>query len=170
MYGTINPALVPDPLMKKNMEKLNAKYSPNGLYNNINVEMTPDDFIHYEHTDGLNYVSTDIERYFELWQAAQHDKWGFTLLAGSGLGVMIPRTDSHLFGSGENHIWNISGWGSSLKVGLQINFTKHLYFQTDFKSGYLELVHVHTSNHYQIDRAKQHIIFYENYWLLGFRF
>jgi len=170
MYGYLDPSVVSDPLMSANMEKLNTKYFTPGLYNDISVEMTPDDFIHLEHTDGLNYGSIDIERYFRLWQCKKYDRFGVSLITGAGAGMIVPRTDSHLFGSGENHFWNIAGWGVSLKAGLQISLTKLIYLQSDFKYGYLEMVNIHTSNHYNIDRATQHIVFYENYWLIGFRF
>ena len=156
--------------MQANMEKLNAKYSPSGLYNGLDVQMTPEDFIHYEHTDGLNYASIDIERYFKLWQCHKYDRFGISLVTGAGAGLIVPRTDSHLFGSGENHFWNVAGWGSSLKIGLQINLTKLIYLQSDFKYGYLKMSNVHTSTHHDIDMATQHIVFYENYWLIGFRF
>lgn len=170
MYGYLDPSKVADPLMKSNMAFINSKYSPSGLYNDLDVQMTPLDFIHLEHTDGLNYGSLDVERYFELWQGTKHNKLGVTLVTGAGAGIILPRTDSHLFGSGENHLWNIAGWGASLKAGFQINLSKLIYLQSDFKLGYLEMVNIHTSNHYNIDKATQHIVFYENYWLIGFRF
>jgi hypothetical protein len=170
MYGYLDPSVVADPLMKSNMEKINTKYSPSGLYNDLNVEMTPDDFIHLEHTDGLNYGSIDIDRYFKLWQCKKYDRFGISAITGAGAGMIVPRTDSHLFGSGENHFWNIAGWGVSLKAGLQISLSKLIYLKSDFKFGYLEMVNIHTSNHYNIDKATQHIVFYENYWLIGFRF
>jgi hypothetical protein len=170
MYGYLDPSQVSDPLMQSNMEKMNSKYSSSGLYNDLDVEMTPTDFNHYEHTDGLNYASVDIERYFKLWQCPRYDRFGISLVTGAGLGLIIPRTDCHLFGSGENHFWNVAGWGSSLKIGLQINVTKVIYLQSDFKYGYLQMSNVHTSIHKDIDKATQHIVFYENYWLIGFRF
>jgi hypothetical protein len=170
MYGYLDPSKVADPIMKGNMEYINSKYSPSGLYNDLEVEMTPSDFIHLEHTDGLNYGSIDLERYFDLWQSKGYDRLGVTLVTGGGAGIIVPRTDAHLFGSGENHFWNIAGWGASVKAGLQINLTKLIYIQSDFKYGYLEMVNIHTSNHYNIDKATQHIVFYENYWLIGFRF
>lgn len=170
MYGYLDPTVVADPLMKANMESINSKYSPEGLYNDLTVEMTPEDFIHYEHTDGLNFVSTDIERYDPLWQCAKYNKLGMSMVTGVGAGAIIPRTDAHLFGSGNNHFWNFAGWGCSAKVGLQVSLTEHIYLQSDFKYGYLQMLNVHTTNHYGIDKAQQHIVFYENYWQIGFRF
>lgn len=170
MYGYVNPEFVADPLMKANMTALNTKYNTPGVYNDSPVDMTPDDFIHYEHTDGLNYGSLEVERYDKIFQLKNHDKIGLSLVTGLGAGLIIPRTDAHLFGSGRNHFWNVSGWGTSAKIGLQFNFLKHFYLQSDFKYGRLQMIEVHTSNHYGIDNAQQHIIFYENYWQLGYRF
>jgi hypothetical protein len=170
MYGYLDPSKVSDPLMQTNMESINAKYSPEGLYNNIDVQMTPGDFIHYEHTDGLNFASADIERHDELWQPSKQGKFGLSLVTGVGAGLIVPRTDSHLFGSGRNHYWNVAGWGASVKAGLQVNLTKVIYLQSDFKYGYLQMMNVHTSNHYEIDKAQQHIVFYETYLQVGFRF
>ena len=152
------------------METMNAKYSPTGLYNDENVQMTPDDFLSYEHTDGLNYASIEGERYDKLFQLKKNDKIGLSLVTGVGGGLIIPRTDAHLFGSGRNHFWNIAGWGASAKIGLQLNLTKHFYLQSDIKCGRLQMIDVHTTNHYSIDQAQQHIIFYENYWQFGYRF
>lgn len=170
MFGYIDPSKAIDPLMKTNMASVNSKYSITGFYNDVAVKMTPDDFIHFEHTDGLNYASVDIERHDKLWQSLKHEKIGLTFVSGAGGGLIVPRTDSHLFGSGRNHFWNIAGWGGSAKVGVQLNLTKHIYLQSDFKYGYLQLINIHTTNHENYDKAQQHIVFYENYWLIGFRF
>ncbi len=74
MYGYIDPSEAIDPAMKANMEAVNAKYSSTGLYDNLAVELTGEDFIRYEHTDGLNYASVEFERYFELWQSTRNEK------------------------------------------------------------------------------------------------
>jgi len=170
MYGYINPSDVADPLMQENMEYVNSQNSTTGLYNDQLVMVSDTDFLHYEHTDGLNYASIDVERYDELVQCKKHNKLGVSIVFGVGIGTIVPRTDAHLFGSGKNHFWNIAGWGTSAKLGIQINLRKHIYLQTDFKYGYLQMINVHTSNHKNIDKAQQHIVFYENYWLIGFRF
>jgi hypothetical protein len=170
MNGYVDPATVSDPEMVKNMNQLNSLYATDGIYQDVPVQMTPNNFVHIEHTDGLNYASIELDRYEELWQSKKHNKLGITAVTSLGSGLIIPRTDSHLFGSGENHYWNVAGWGASAKLGLQINLTKHLYLQTDFKCGYLQMNHVHTSNYLKVDKAKQHIVFYENIWQIGVRF
>lgn len=170
MSGYVDPSVTTDPGMKSNMEHINQLYAPSGEYKNVNVQMTPDDFIHIEHTDGLNYASVELERYQKLWQDLKHSKIGLSLVSGAGAGAMIPRTYAHLFGSGKNHYWNVSGWGVSGKLGLQLNLFKHFYLQSDLKSGYLQMIKIHTSDRPKLDKAQQHIVFYEWYWHFGFRF
>lgn len=170
MYGYLDPSKVPDPIMKTNMETTNATYAPNGLYNNTEVIMAPETFLSYEHTDGFNYATVDLERYNKLWQSAKYNKLAVTIITGVGAGIIVPRTDARLFGSGRNHFWNIAGWGAHAKIGIEINLLKNVYLQSDLKYGYVQMNDVHTSNHYNIDKAHQTIVFYENSWLLGFRF
>ena len=170
MYGHLDPSKVPDPIMKTNMETTNATYAPNGLYNYAEVIMDPETFLSYEHTDGFNYATVDLERYNKLWQSAKFNKLAVTIVTGVGAGIIVPRTDACLFGSGRNHFWNIAGWGANAKIGLELNIFKNIYLQSDLKCGYVQMNDVHTSNHYNIDKAQQSIVFYENSWLLGFRF
>jgi len=169
MNGWVDPGAVADGEIRENMQQLNGLYASNGIYQDVLIQMTPDDFVHVEHTDGLNYASIEVDRYLELWQSSKHKKLGFTLVGGLGSGLVIPRTDSHLFGSGDNHYWNLAGWGASAKIGFQFNLTKHIYFQTDIKYGHLQLNNIHTTNFLKADKAKQHIVFYESLWQIGFR-
>lgn len=94
---------------------------------------------------------------------------GLTVMTGVGAGVIIPRTDAQLFGSGDNHFWNVSGWGVSAKAGLRFQLTKRFYIKSDFKIGYLDLLNIHTTAYHQIDKAQQTITFYEYYGMIGWR-
>ncbi len=47
---------------------------------------------------------------------------------------------------------------------------KHLYLESNLKYGYVNMVNVHTSNYYDIDKAQQKIVFYEFNGALGVRF
>lgn len=170
VYGYMNPAMVADPAMRANMEAMNAVYAPNGLYNNIDVVQDPAQFLSYEHTDGFNYASVDVDRYDKLWQHQKYDKLGVTFVSGVGLGTIVPRTDARLWGGGSNHFWNLAGWGAHARIGLQIHFLKHLYLESNLKYGYVKMVNVHTSNYYGIDKAQQDVVFYEFNGALGFRF
>jgi hypothetical protein len=139
-----------------------------GTYNNQAIVLTPE-FLTFEHTDGFNYASTDIERNDELWVSKSGKRY-LTMETGLGAGLLIPRSDVRLFKVGENNYWNLAGWGISIKAGLKYSFSKHIYAQTSLKTGYTDLSHIHTTGRNSIDGASQHINFLENYWVFGFQF
>ncbi len=139
-----------------------------GVYNNDDLNVGTD-MLTYEHTDGYNYVSAEVERYDDVWVAKNH-KQSFNIETGVGTGFLIPRTDARLFGVGSNHFWNFAGYGVSAKVGARFFFNQHLYFQGNLKAGWTNLTKIHTTGRNGIDNAKQQISFLENYYVLGYRF
>lgn len=139
-----------------------------GVYHNTPLNIKSD-MLTYEHTDGFNYVSTELERYDDIW-VAKSQKNMLTLETGVGVGFMIPRTDVRLFGVGENNFWNFAGYGVSLKAGLKFNFTKKFYIQNNTKIGYTDMWAIHTTGRNDIDKASQTIRYLENFTVLGFQF
>ncbi len=139
-----------------------------GSYNNTPLQIK-DDMLTFEHTDGFNYVSTEVERYDDIW-VARSQKQMLTLETGVGGGLMIPRSDVRLFGVGENNFWNIAGYGVSVKAGLKFNFTKKFYIQSSAKVGFTDLSRIHTTGRNRIDRASQTIRYFESLSVLGFQF
>ena len=128
-----------------------------------------DTVLKFEHTDGYNFATVGIERYDDIW-VSRSGKQSLNTEVGLDAGLLIPRTDARLFGVGDNHYWNIAGYGFSGKVGLQYHFLKWMYFQASFKSGFTDLNKIHTTGRNSVDNAKQNIWFFENYYVLGVRF
>jgi hypothetical protein len=126
------------------------------------------DFLTYEHTDGYNYASIELDRYDRLWKA-KNDIQGVDWLVGAGAGVLVPRSDVRLFTVGQNNHFNIAGFGVSLKAGLRFDLSRRFFFQTDLKAGYTHLYNVHTTGR-DSDYAKQTILFGEFYGVLGYKF
>jgi hypothetical protein len=139
-----------------------------GTYHNTPLTVKSDMLL-FEHTDGFNYINTELERYDDIWVAKSQTNM-LTMETGIGVGVMIPRTDAHLFGVGENNFWNIAGYGISAKAGLKFNFTKKFYIQNTTKVGFADLSHIHTTGRNDLDRARQTIRYLENFTVLGFQF
>eukprot|EP00388_Colpodella_angusta_P001348 GDKJ01004338.1.p1 GENE.GDKJ01004338.1~~GDKJ01004338.1.p1 ORF type:complete len:303 (-),score=4.64 GDKJ01004338.1:2756-3643(-) len=139
-----------------------------GAYNNTPLTIKSD-MLTFEHTDGFNYVSTEVERYDDIWVAKNQQNM-LTMETGVGAGFMIPRTDVRLFGVGENNFWNFAGYGVSLKAGLKFHFTKKFYLQNTTKIGYTDLWAIHTTGRNDIDKASQTIRYLENFTALGFQF
>lgn len=136
-----------------------------GVYDNTDL-FVDEDMLQFEHTDGFNYVSAEIERYDDVW-VSKSKKQSFNFETGLGAGFIIPRTDAHLFSVGNNHFWNFAGYGVSAKVGGRFFFTKKLYLQGSMKAGWSNLTKIHTTGRNSIDNAKQKISYLENYYVLG---
>jgi len=139
-----------------------------GHYNNDDFLVTPD-FLTFEHTDGFNYASVEVERYDDVW-VSRSGKMSLTTEGGVGIGAVVPRTDVRFFGVGENNYWNIAGYGGSLKAGLRFYFNHHLFLQGSMKAGWTNLTSIHTTGRNGVDKASQKISYLENYWVIGYQF
>ncbi|MCX2475115.1 hypothetical protein OQZ33_12325 [Pedobacter sp. MC2016-05] len=139
-----------------------------GTYNGqmINVK---ESMLTYEHTDGFNYANVEVERYDDIW-VAPGGNTSLTLETGLGAGLMVPRTEAHLFGLGRNNHFSISGYGISAKVGLKFYVWKNVYLQNSTKFGATNLTRVHTTGWDEFDKASQKINYIENLTVIGFQF
>jgi hypothetical protein len=139
-----------------------------GTYFNADFTINPD-FLIFEHTDGFNYASVEVERYDDAWRAKK-GKMYLALETGLGAGLIVPRTDVRLLGVGQNNYWNVAGWGVSAKAGAKLFFNTHLFFQGSLKAGWTNLPNIRTTGRNNIDKAQQKISYLQNYWVLGYIF
>lgn len=124
-----------------------------------------EDFLIYEHTDGLNLVSADADHYDRLWNSPS-GKHALFLSEGAFIGPVIPRSDVRLFGEGINNKFHLAGYGAGAQVGLMVVFWDRLFLRAAVKGGYIELPDVLTTGTDE-DRARQRFWFLEEYTMLG---
>lgn len=141
-------------------------YYPNaGSYNEnpADGQLTLDeDFLLFEHTDGLNYVNTEISRVDDIskiFRINDTDKIQVNITEGLGGGFLYPKTNTTLLGKDRYDEFNIAGYGLSAKVGLNVTFFKHFFIQTELKGGYIEMNNIRTTQD-KADSAEQ------NFWFL----
>ena len=141
-------------------------YYPNaGSYNEnpADGQLTLDeDFLLFEHTDGLNYVNTEISRVDDiskLFKINNTDKIQVNVTEGIGGGFLYPKTNTTLLGKDRYDEFNIAGYGVSAKVGLNVTFFKYFFIQTELKGGYIEMNNIRTTQD-KADSAEQ------NFWFL----
>lgn len=127
-------------------------------------------FLTFEHTDGLNYINTEISRVddisskiFKSWNS---DKVQINLTEGLGVGLLYPKTNAKLLGQQRHDDFHISGYGVSAKAGLNITFFKHYFIQTELKGGYIDMNDIRTT-HNTADRASQHFWFLQRIIAVG---
>lgn len=144
-----------------------GNYTKHSKFNNDDIELTRD-FLRFEHTDGLNYFSFELEKLFATWTIVP-EKVEVSLVGDIGLGVYIPRSDVHLFGVGLNNNYHLGGWGASMMAGVHIEFWRKVFIRWSFKSGYTDLPSILTTGT-SYDRASQHFLFNEMYGVIGMNF
>lgn len=146
----------------------NSKYD--NVYTNQDIVLA-EDFLRFEHTDGLNYLNVEVKRFDNIdhWFGFNLKNLQINLTEGFGVGVLYPRTDTSLLGKERHDNFHLSGWGISAGAGLNITFLKHFYIQTDYKIGYINMPDIKTSLS-SADSASQSFWFFQNNILIGGKF
>jgi hypothetical protein len=132
------------------------------VINNGIIDLTDESFLTFEHTDGLNYVNTEIARVDDissLFKIRNTDKFQINLTEGIGGGFLYPKTNTTLLGKERHDDFNVAGFGLAAKVGLNFTFFKYFFIQTELKGGYIEMNNIRTTND-SADSAEQ------NFWFL----
>jgi len=148
--------------VKINGEILDTVAHYEGIYNNEEIALT-NDFLIFEHTDGLNYINVEIRRYDQLFR---YKNFQIQLTEGFGTGVLVPRTNTTLLGKRRHDQFHISGFGLSTVVGLNFSFYDHFFIQSEVKGGYVNMPNVRTTSD-KIDKAKQSFFFAEYNLVFG---
>lgn len=144
-----------------------------GTYNNDDKVLT-EDFLTFEHTDGLNYVTIEFSRVDDiskLFGIRNTDVFQLNLTEGLGTGVLYPRTDTKLLNKERHDEFHIAGYGFSAKAGLHLVFFKHFLLVGELKGGYINMYDVRTTNSIS-DKANHKFFFFETILGVGgiFRF
>jgi hypothetical protein len=148
-------------------------YYPNpGSYDellpNNQVLLTPE-FLTFEHTDGLNYVNTEFSRHDDIssiFKIKNTDKIQVNLTEGVGFGLLYPKTNTKLLGKERHDDFHVSGYGTSLKAGLNITFFKYFYIQGELKGGYINMQDIRTTKSSD-DTASQDFFFFQRIIAFG---
>jgi hypothetical protein len=158
----------------------------NGVYNNRPVDMSQGGaqeggfgkgeiqqngpaFLMYEHTDGLNYINTEVSRHDDiskLFGITNTDKIQVNLTEGLGAGLLYPKTNTTLLGKERHDDFHISGYGLSAKAGINLTFFKYFYIQGELKGGYINMQDIRTTTSSE-DRASQDFFFFQRIIAVG---
>ncbi|MFC5980371.1 hypothetical protein [Flavobacterium salmonis] len=141
----------------------------NTTYNNTPVDFTDETFLTYEHTDGLNYVNTEVSRFDDiskLFHLPNTDKVQINLTEGLGGGILYPKTNTMLLGKERHDDFHVSGYGVSAKAGINITFFKHFYIQGELKGGYINMQDIKTTASND-DSAFQDFFFFQRIIAFG---
>ncbi len=140
------------------------------VYSNESIKLV-EDFLTFEHTDGLNYINAEVKRFddFSYLFGLNSKNLQINLTEGIGAGFLFPKSNTKLLNKERYDDFNIAGWGVSASIGLNITFLKHFFIQSDVKAGYINMSNIRTTKN-TADSASQSFSFIENTLVFGGRF
>ncbi len=136
-----------------------------GNYNHQPIALT-EDFLTFEHTDGLNYINMELS-HFKRISTSRNGNWYIDLVNGVGAGLMIPKTNVKLFSFSRNDQWHVSGFGISSNLGVSLNY-RRVFVLPMLKGGFISMPNVITTADHRADKAGHHFFFFEKSILFGF--
>lgn len=151
---------------------IDGNYPNPGTYGEAllnNQVLLTEDFLTFEHTDGLNYIHTEFSRFDDiskLFKIGNTDKIQINITEGIGAGIIYPKTNAKVLGKERHDDFHVSGYGVSMKAGLNITVFKHFYVQGELKGGYINMPDIRTTAS-SADSASQHFLFFEKIIAFG---
>ncbi len=136
----------------------------NGAYTDTSIYLT-DDFLTFEHTNGLNYLNVALSRFDEVYRYKK--AISINLTEGLGIGALVPRTDTKLLNYAEYDEFHLAGYGIDAKIGLNITFWQYFFLQSELKTGFINMPDIKTTA-FDTDGAKQHFWFLQSNFVFGF--
>lgn len=134
-----------------------------------NQVLLTEDFLTFEHTDGLNYINTEFSRVDDISKIIglpNTDKLQINFTEGVGVGLLYPKTNAKLLGKERHDDFHTSGYGFSAKAGLNFTFFKYFFIQTELKGGYINMNDIKTTFD-AADKATQNFWFLERVIVVG---
>ena len=151
----------------------NADSTYNGIYTGSDIQLKSD-FLTFEHTDGLNYLNVELRRKEQLFnfkkiKPSKYLDIDMNAIAGLGVGIMYPRTNTHLLNNKRYDEFHVAGFGFAPVFALNITFYKFFFIQSEFKAGYISMPDIRTTE-FKSDKASQHFMFLQENISFGFRY
>lgn len=126
-----------------------------GNYSNDSIVIV-EDFLQFEHTDGLNYINVDFRRVDEVFALSKNIR--INVSEGLGAGILIPRTNTTLLNKDRYDEFHLSGYGVNALVALNVTLFDTLFLQSELKGGYINMPDIRTTQ-FTEDTASQSFFF-----------
>ncbi len=133
-------------------------YNSNTTYDGVYVNQPftiGQDFLKFEHTDGLNYLNSELRKSMLLLNVKHFQT---TFLFGGGLGVLLPKTNTTLLANPRYDAFHLAGYGVDGVMSLQLNFFKYFFVQGEAKMGFIHMPDIRTTMNAS-DRASQMFLY-----------
>lgn len=140
-----------------------------GIYN-VNTGQIPirQQDLHYENTNGLNYISFQLNNTAPLYKT-NNRKFAVQRRFGGGFGPVVTQTGFTWDGVDHQSRFHLAGWGMSLNGGVRFDFFNRFFLMSNWTAGYISLPKNETIE-YQDHYAKQQFVFGQWELVGGFLF
>lgn len=136
-----------------------------GYYSNADMVLA-EDFLLFEHTDGLNYENFEVRR-FDVVLGRKNISLAFN--EGFGVGFLLPKTNATLLNNERNDEFHLAGYGVSTVLAANLTFFQYFFVQMEWKGGFINMPNIRTTK-YTSDQASQHFWFSQYNMVFGANF
>ena len=145
----------------------------NGTYNNSNFTVK-ENFLTFEHTDGLNYLNLELRKNHTVtnlnqWIKSKYTDLELQVYGGFGAGIMFPRTNSKFLDFDRNDKFHVAGYGLASVCGIHFILHKYISAKMEVKSGFINMPRIRTTPS-KSDNGKQNFYFLQENISFGLRY
>lgn len=150
----------------KDYQTLHVEGTIHGQEINQDTLISPKDFLHFEHSDGANFLMLNFIKRQRLLVSNDKKHW-LSGIVKIGAGPVIPRTEVTLFGENLNNKFHIAGYCMGLEAGLRYDAFKYVFIEYTAKGAFANYTNVLVIDE---GKANHHFWAFENILSLGFQF
>lgn len=106
-----------------------------GNINGVNYDkdtLVDPKFVHFEHTNGNNYLMASIVKRKKLY-TTKNGYLRISAIGKFGFGGLVPKTDSHIMGKNNDGPFQLSGWVTGLTADLRIDLFRYFFIEGSVK-------------------------------------
>lgn len=118
-----------------------------GLTVNGDSVLNPATFLHFEHTDGANWLHVNYVSQHLLANTASDSRPLVTGVWKAGAGINIPRTDFTWRGDRLNNNFHVAGYNISIEAGIRLYMLRSVFFELTGKTGYVKYINALANTH-----------------------
>ncbi len=140
-----------------------------GQYVDGDSILNPTTFLHFEHTDGANWLHFNYVSQHILLLTASRSRPLFTAVWKAGAGINIPRSDFTWKGSRLNNDFHIAGYNISAEAGIRLYVFPRLFCELTGKTGYVKYINaLANTNEMKGNRVTHSFGYLESIFTLGY--
>ena len=126
---------------------------------------TDESILHYENTNGMNYIRAEISHIDKLVRVS--NAFAIYSVSGLGAGLVLNYNDFTFAGEKSMTTLSMSGVGASAHLGLRLEFFRHFFLQANNSVGFLYQHRVKTRGNDPYAYARQSLGYFQSDIVLG---